>query len=111
MATKRRNIVATEATPSVGDVLLRGVLASAEASTGFASTTTAGDAIVLDGDAPQLVGATAGDIADRWIFSGNRPLVRTVTVNGREVVADGRHRDREAIAARYATAMRGLLAG
>lgn len=111
LETKRRNIVATEATPSVGDVLLRGVQASAEASTGFASATTAGDAVVLDGDAPQLVGATAGDIADRWIFSGNRPLVRTVTVNGCEVVADGRHRDREAIAARYATAIRGLLAG
>jgi formimidoylglutamate deiminase len=111
LATKHRNIVATEAAPSVGDVLLRGVQASAEASTGFTSAMTAGDAVVLDGDAPQLVGATSENIADRWIFSGNRPLVRSVAVNGREVVADGRHRDREAIAARYATAMRGLLAG
>lgn len=111
LVTKHRNIAATDAVPSVGEVLLRGVQASAAASTGFASTTTADDTVALDGGAPQLIGATAGDIADRWIFSGNRPLVRTVAVNGREVVVDGRHRDREAIAARYAAAMPGLLAG
>jgi formimidoylglutamate deiminase len=111
LITRHRNIVATAAVPSVGEVLLRGVQASAAAATGFAAETTAGDAVELDGDASQLVGATAADLADRWIFSGNRPLVRAVTVNGREVVADGRHRDREAIAARYAATMRGLLAG
>jgi formimidoylglutamate deiminase len=111
LATKHRNIVATAAAPGVGDVLLRGVQASAEASTGFTSAMTVGDAVVLDGDAPQLVGATSENIADRWIFSGNRPLVRTVAVNGREFVADGRHRDREAIAARYAAALPGLLVG
>jgi formimidoylglutamate deiminase len=111
LITRHRNIVATAAVPSVGEVLLRGVQASAAAATGFAAETTAGDAVELDGDASQLVGATAADLADRWIFSGNRPLVRAVTVNGREVVADGRHRDREAIAARYAATMRSLLAG
>ena len=111
LVTKHRNIAATDAVPSVGEVLLRGVQASAGASTGFASSTTADDTVALDGGAPQLIGATAGDIADRWIFSGNRPLVRTVAVNGREVVVDGRHRDREAIAARYAAAMPDLLAG
>jgi formimidoylglutamate deiminase len=111
LITRHRNIAATAAVPSVGEVLLRCVQASATAATGFAAETTACDVVELDGDAPQLVGATQDDIVDRWIFSGNRPLVRAVTVNGREVVADGRHRDRETIAARYATAMRGLLAG
>lgn len=111
LIARHRNIVATQAAPSVGQVLLRGVQASAAASTGFAPATTAGDAVVLDGDAPQLVCAVVDDIADRWIFSGNRPLVRAATVNGREVVVEGRHRDRDAIAARYAVAMRRLSAG
>jgi formimidoylglutamate deiminase len=66
--------------------------------------------VVLDADAPQFAGATEGDIADRWIFSGNRPLVRDVHVAGARAVADGRHRDRDAIAARYRAAIATLLA-
>jgi formimidoylglutamate deiminase len=50
------------------------------------------------------------DAIDRWIFSGNRNLVRDVEVAGERVVSDGRHRDREAVAARYRTAMQRLLA-
>ena len=41
------------------------------------------DALVLDTDAPQLAGVTAEDAIDRWIFSGNRNLVRDVCVGGR----------------------------
>ncbi|MFZ5638229.1 MAG: formimidoylglutamate deiminase [Pseudomonadota bacterium] len=111
LVTRHRNIVATEAAPSVGEVLLAGVRRSAERATGFSEAVLAGDRVELDGEAPQLVGATAADLADRWIFSGNRPLVDRVAVAGREVVADGRHRDREAIAARYASALKALLAG
>lgn len=110
LVTKHRNIVATEAAPSVGEVLLAGVRDSAERATGFAEAVLAGDRVELDGEAPQLIGATAADLADRWIFSGNRPLVDRVAVAGREVVSGGRHRDRDAIAARYAAALRRLLA-
>jgi formimidoylglutamate deiminase len=111
LITKHRNIVATEAMPSVGDVLLAGVRASAERSCGFADDVLVTDRIVLDGDAPHLVGATPDDIADRWLFSGNRNLVDRVEVAGREVVRGGRHVDREAIAARYAVALKALLVG
>jgi formimidoylglutamate deiminase len=110
LITRHRNIVATEAMPSVGEVLLAGVGASAERATGFDAQTLAGDSLALDPEAPALVGATAADIADRWIFAGNRPMVDRVTVAGREVVREGRHRDREAVAARYATALKALLA-
>lgn len=111
LITRHRNIAATEAHPSVGEVLLAGVRASAAQSCGFAEETLAADTVTLDGASPLLVGATPGDIADRWIFSGNRSAVDTVSVAGREVVAGGRHRDGAAIAARFSTAMRGLLAG
>ena len=111
LTTRHRNIAATEAQPSVAETLLAGVRGSAAQSCGFAEAALAADTVTLDGASPLLVGATPGDIADRWIFSGNRSVVDTVSVAGRDVVTGGRHRDGAAIAARFATAMRGLLAG
>ena len=102
---RRRNIASSADSPSVGAALLQGVLGSAADSSGFA----ADDRIVLDAQAPILAGASADDLIDRWIFSGNASLVRDVVVAGVRVVEDGRHRDREAIAARYREAMRQLL--
>jgi formimidoylglutamate deiminase len=110
LITKHRNIAASADCPSVAEVLLDGVWRSAAQATGFAAETLAGDAVALDGEAPQLVGATREDALDRWVFSGNRPLVQAVEVNGRVLVQSGVHRDRSAIAARFATTMRGLLA-
>ena len=107
LATRHRNIAASADSPSVGTTLLGGALASASNATGVEG---AGDTLVLDGMAPILAGADRGDVVDRWIFSGNRPIVREVHVAGERLVADGRHRDRDAIAGRYAAAMRGLLA-
>ena len=108
LATRHRNIAAGADSPSVGMTLLAGALASAADASGFNAT---GDALTLDGTAPILAGAGADDVVDRWIFSGNRNLVREVRVAGERLVADGAHRDREAVAARYMTAMRDLLAG
>ena len=107
LATHHRNIAVRPGSASVGATLLDAVHASAPNATGLDDS---GDVVVLDADAPQLAGASAGDIADRWIFSGNRPLVRDVHVAGARVVADGRHRDRDAIAARYRAAIATLLA-
>ena len=66
--------------------------------------------MVLDAEAPQLAGANDGDVVDRWIFSGNRNLVRDVHVAAQQVVAGGQHRDREAIASRYRRTLDALLA-
>lgn len=110
LVTRHRNIVATDACPSVGERLLAGVRASAAQATGFDAATLDADRVELDPAAPPLFGATANDIADRWLFAGNRPAVASVRVGGREVVRAGRHVDREAIAARYASAMARLLA-
>ena len=51
-----------------------------------------------------------GDAIDRWLFSGNRNLVRETWVGGRRVVANGRHVQRDAIEARYRATMAELLA-
>ena len=109
LITRHRNIAATAESPSVGETLLRAVRSSAARSTGFAEAALARDLVLLDGDAPLLIGARADDVLDRWIFSGNRNAVKSVTVGGREVVTEGRHRDRDAIAARFAAAMKVLL--
>jgi formimidoylglutamate deiminase len=108
--TKHRNVVASAALPSVGHRLLRDVQASAAQATGFAAESLSRDTVVLDADAPQFAAASEADIADRWVFASNRSVVDRVQVNGREWVRDGRHRDRDAIAARFAQTMRALLA-
>ena len=104
--TRRRNIAVSAEVPSVGETLLQGAVASAANSTGF----DADDRITLDANAPILAGATTSDVIDRWLFSGNRNIVREVEVGGQRVVSEGRHRDRDAIAARYRGAMKTLLA-
>ncbi|GAB3734915.1 formimidoylglutamate deiminase [Silanimonas algicola] len=100
---------------SNAEAMLRAVAASAAAATGQAvgmlDATSAVDALVLDADAPAMVGATREDALDRWVFCGNRPLVREVFVGGRRWVAEGRHAQREPVAAAYAATLRRLLSG
>ncbi len=106
LITRHRNIAVGKNRSSVGETLLHGVLASAANATGFDAID---DAVVLDADAPALAGAREGDAIDRWIFAGNRPMVRDVFVGKRQVVAEGRHFDRDAIAAEFAMTMQSLL--
>lgn len=107
LITRHRNIASSAAQPSVGETLLQDVWQSAAAATGF----DVQDEIVLDADAPALIGANETDIADRWLFAGNRNLVKAVSVAGQRVVADGRHQQRDAVARDYRAAIKALLAG
>lgn len=106
LATHHRNIAVRADSTSVGATLLGDVAASRANSTGF---DIVDDHVLLDAAAPILAGATDDDIADRWLFSGNRNLVRETVVGGDRVVIDGHHRDRDAIALRYLKAMEYLL--
>jgi len=105
LATRRRNIAVRPDSPSVGRTLLGGVYATAANATGFED---ARDLVVLDAQAPLLAGATRDEVADRWLFSGNRPCVQEVRVAERTVVADGRHPGRERVLARYRQAVGSL---
>ncbi len=107
--TRHRNIAVSAQSPSVGRTLVQGAIDSAIRATGHAAATA--DTVTLEAGAPLLAGATGEDVLDRWVFSGNRPLVKRVEVEGACVVEDGRHRDRDAIVARYRSAMERLLAG
>jgi formimidoylglutamate deiminase len=105
LITRHRNIGASRASPHTGDTLLRLALAGgAQASgveTGALKAGARADFIVLDEEAPLLVGRDAADVVDTWIFAGNANLVRDVVVAGEPVVREFRHRDEERIAARY----------
>ena len=105
LVSRHRNI-AVGASDSVGETLLGGALEGGANVTGIDSS---GDWIELDPEAPTLVGATAEDVVDRWIFSGNRPVVETVCVDGEMLVSGGRHRDRQAIFSRYRRTIADLL--
>lgn len=113
LVSHRRNIAVGEAQPSTGAHLFAQALAGGARSAGRPVGALApghrADFIVLDENAPILAGATPDDLLDRWVFSGNRPLVREVFAGGRRVVADGRHIHAERIAERYRVALAALL--
>jgi formiminoglutamate deiminase len=67
------------------------------------------DVVRLDPKHPALVAANADGWLDGWIFAGGSACVADVWVGGRHVVGDGRHVARDAIAARFAKTMRGLV--
>ena len=68
------------------------------------------DIVALDPNHPALAGRTGDRLLDSWLFSGDGHCVHSVWVAGRQVVAAGRHVQREIIAARFAATMSNLIA-
>ncbi|MBW8367410.1 MAG: formimidoylglutamate deiminase [Arenimonas sp.] len=108
LLTRHRNIAVSASQPSTGEFLYAQALRGGLRACGQGER-AAGDFIVLDDRAPALAAAARGDLLDRFVFAGNRGLVKEAHVAGRRVVADGRHHDREPVARRYAQALRQLL--
>ena len=77
--------------------------------TGLASGASL-DLTTLRGTHPALIERSGDEILDSWIFAGGRELIDCVFRAGERLVTDGRHRDREALAARYARALHKLRA-
>jgi formimidoylglutamate deiminase len=105
LATRRRNISASRASPNTGETLFRHALAGGASASGVpVGALAAGsraDFVVLDDTSPLLAGRDAEHVLDSWVFAGNTSLIRHVTVAGETVVRDFRHRDEERIASRY----------
>lgn len=110
LAHRLRNVL-TEGGGSTGGTLLRGALAGGAQALGVAGEGIAVGApadFVALGDSAGI--AAGGDrIVDRWVF-GSDARVADVWAGGVRVVAEGRHRDRDRIAAAFARVM-GRLAG
>lgn len=113
LSTRRRNIASQADSPGTAQVLLQQIWASGAESCGAAigrlETGAQADFITLDNNAAILAAARDDDVLDRFIFSGNRPLIDQVHVAGQRLVAEGRHRKREIIAQRYHRTLKRLL--
>ncbi|MBS0244334.1 MAG: amidohydrolase family protein, partial [Proteobacteria bacterium] len=69
------------------------------------------DLVVLDPAHPDMLGIADDRWLDGYVFSAKAAAVDRVLVGGATVVAHGRHRNRQAISARYAGVKRRLAAG
>lgn len=59
------------------------------------------DVVILDPEAPTLMGRSDDEVLDSWLFAGGPTPVRDVVVGGRAVVEDGEHLLREPVVRAY----------
>ena len=91
----RRNIAASISEPNSGARLFRAALAGGNQAlgqdTGSIPEDQAADLVELDASHPLLVASDGDELLDCLVFAGNRPLVTSVQVAGKQVVRDGHH--------------------
>ena len=113
LGAQARNVFAGEPGASTGGALYRSALLGGAqalgAPMGLAEGNSA-DFLTLNPDHPSLIAASGDGWLDRLIFAAGRSAIGGVWRRGVQVASDGRHRDREAIAARYHTVLTRLLA-
>ncbi len=114
LGQRGRNLMAGEAGASTGralfDVALAGGAQALDAGPPGLRAGAAADLVTLRAGHPNLVHRHGDRLLDGWIFGAGRGAVDGVWVRGRRLVADGRHVARDAVAARFATALRRLIA-
>ncbi|ALK08021.1 formimidoylglutamate deiminase [Blastochloris viridis] len=66
------------------------------------------DVVVLDTGHPAFAGRSGDRVLDVWVFVAGAAAVRDVWVGGRQLVREGRHRDRDRIRTRFRAAMERL---
>jgi formiminoglutamate deiminase len=118
LAQRARNVLAAGAEASTGRTLFEAALgggwqalhAEAAASPRGLTAGASLDLVTLNATHPALLERRGDEILDSWIFAGGRELIDCVWRAGERVVSGGRHRDREALIARYARALHKLRA-
>lgn len=104
---QQRNMASTDKQTSVALNLLNGAAAGGWQACGIDARD---DFIELDSIAPALFHSKTDDLANRFIFAGNRPLIRSVQSLGLIRVEDGQHVFRRPFEAAYKLALGQLLA-
>jgi len=108
-----RNLLVDAEDASTGRSLFDQALSGGSQSLGVESGLAVGasaDIVSLDVDHPSLVERKHDALIDGWIFAAQRAAIDCVWRRGTTVVNGGRHRDAEAIRARYRATMRAVLA-
>jgi len=108
LVARQRNIASSDDLPSAGESLIVQSVSGGRQSNGLGGQHD--DRLMLDQESLSLSGAAAVDVHDRFVFAGNRGLVKDVFVAGAQVIKDGRHAAGEEIARRYRRTLRTLLA-
>lgn len=111
---RARNVLAEHEGQSTGRGLYEKALAGGAQALGRrVGAIAAGhraDVVTLDASHPDLAAVSGDRWIDSYVFVAGRSAIANVMVAGRIVVANGRHVERDAIAARYAQTMARVLA-
>jgi len=109
LRARRRNVLSHVDDTTIGTALWsRATAGGAQAvarRTGAIAPGMRADLVVLDTDHPALAEQRCEDLLDAAIFGTAASPVRDVLVGGERVVTAGRHRDEDAVFARYRAAM------
>lgn len=110
---RARNLLGSEARPSVGGTMFDGVLRGGARALGVETGLEAGkpaDIVTLAADHPALIGRKGDALLGGWIFAARTGVVDCVWRRGRKVVSGGRHMAAEETGASYARTLKRLLA-
>jgi formiminoglutamate deiminase len=113
LARRSRNLLADGPGGSTGGALYRAALAGGSQALGVEAGLRVGasaDIVGLAVDHPSLIARENDALLDGLIFAAGRDAIDRVWRRGREVVVGGRHVARDAIAARYGTVIRRVIA-
>ena len=113
LTARARNLLTRDGA-SLGGFLYRWALAGGAQALGRTIGRLApgcrADLVVLDPNAPALLGKQEDLLLDALVFAGNVNPVRDVMVGGRWLVEQGRHRDRDAVFGSYRKTLKSLAA-
>lgn len=107
-----RNVLAPGDGQSSGRWLFEQSLHGAGQALGVATGLQVGapaDVVELDPTHPALIARDGDALLDSWVFAARNGAVRSVWRQGRQLVHQGRHLQRDAVAARFARALQTLL--
>ena len=109
LRARKRNVLAQPGPGTIGTTLWSSAATSGAQAVGRASGSIAAgrraDLVVLNLTDPALAEQQSRDLLDAAIFGPAVMPVRDVLIAGEKVVEDGRHRDEDAVFARYRAAM------
>ncbi|MFZ0499900.1 MAG: formimidoylglutamate deiminase [Steroidobacteraceae bacterium] len=119
LSRRARNVLASETGHSTGRSLFEAALAggtqalrggpAGDGEPVGLSVKAPFDLVSFDAMHPALIERREDEILDSWIFAAGRDVIDCVWRAGEKVVSGGRHRQRDAIIARYRRAMKTLL--
>ena len=112
LTLRGRNVLAPDAGRSTGRYLYESALGGGAQALGVAAGLRVGasaDVLELDPAHPALQTRAGDALLDSWMFAARNGALRAVWRHGRQCVADGRHLQRDAITARFAQALQGVL--